>query len=82
MPRVKHTKQSKVECHDFELGQQRNCGVGRKNPKKQSVRLYHRITPFEEWDQSNPGITAIKGFSAHEAAPNVTSPSSTQSIQR
>jgi hypothetical protein len=48
--------------------------VGRKNPKKQSVRLYHRITPFEKWDQSNPGITAIKGFSAHGAAPNVTSP--------
>ncbi len=82
MPRVKHTKQSKVECHDFELGQQRNCGADRKDPKKRSARLYQQIQPYEVLIQMNLLITAIKGFSAHEAAPNVTSPSSTQSIQR
>lgn len=48
MPRVQYTKQAKLNVMILNVGHQRNCVVGRKNPKKQSVRLYHRITSFEK----------------------------------
>jgi hypothetical protein len=53
--------------YGFELGRATVAyEVDRKDPKKRSVRLYPRITSFEKMIKSNPGITAIEGFSVHE----------------
>jgi len=46
-----------------------NNGEDRKNLKKRSVRLYHRIFPFGKENQKNLGVTAIGRLFCHWSGP-------------